>query len=381
MHLAQLTIHNLRNLLEVSVKPSAQFNLFYGDNGSGKTSLLEAIHYLGLGRSFRTRLPNRLIHHDAQHLAIFGLLHEDYPIPIGIQRHLNGDCQIRMAQTSIKSTLPITQVMPLQLLNPDSRQLFFGHSKVRRQFIDWGVFHVEPKFLRCWQQTQRILKQRNAALKSRSTKNMISLWDQELVSVAGLLHDLRKLYLDQLSIVFTSLTQQLFTDQIALSLKYKPGWDVDTDLLSLLAQSLPRDLLLGYTQYGPHRADVQIRLDQTIPAQDILSQGQQKLVVYALYLAQGILLKQQTNKRCIYLLDDLPAELDATSQQRVASVLQQMDAQVFITGVDAAALQNLMPTATSKMFHVKPEPPFIYEIPSSTVSQPALPSFYPVERY
>ncbi len=360
MHLAQLTIHNLRNLVDTSTKLSSQFNLFYGANGSGKTTFLEAIYYLGLGRSFRTRLPSRLINHHAQCFDIFGVLQQDYPTPIGIERHLNGDSRIRMAQTTLKSVLPITQIMPLQLLNPDSRHLFFGHSKVRRQFIDWGVFHVEQNFLSQWQQAQRILKQRNAALKSRANKDMVSLWDQELIPVAQNLHLLRACYLDQLNQVFAELVGQLLRGGRTISLKYKPGWDVDIDLGSLLAQSLPRDMQLGYTQYGPHRADVQIRLDRTIPAQDILSQGQQKLVVYALYLAQGILLRQQAQKRCIYLLDDLPAELDTTSQHRVASVLQQMDAQVFITGVDANALQKLAP-ANSKMFHVEPEAPFIHD--------------------
>ncbi|HVV67638.1 MAG TPA: DNA replication/repair protein RecF [Gammaproteobacteria bacterium] len=349
-----LAVNNVRNLVDVKLHPAERFNLFYGANGSGKTSLIEAIYFLGLGRSFRSRLHSRIIQHGATHFSLFSQIQcGSQLLPVGMERHINGDSRIRIAQENVRSIVEVTRLLPLQLLNPDSRFLLLGSSKLRRQFIDWGLFHVEPTFLKSWQHAQRALKQRNAALKSHASHTLVRLWDAELEVAAQVLHQQRKAYVAELTMVFSRIIQEFLTAGSAVSLQYKSGWDESLGLNEVLEKSLSRDLQLGYTQYGPHRADLLIRVDRTLPAQDILSQGQQKLVVYALHLAQGILLKQQTGKRCIYLLDDLAAELDTESRHRVASVLSEIDAQVFVTGVDRQALVELEQVCESRLFHVE----------------------------
>lgn len=354
MSLALLAVNNLRNLVDVKFHPAERFNLFHGANGSGKTSLLEAIYFLGLGRSFRSRLNARVIQHGATHFSLFSQIQcGSQLLPVGVERHTNGDSRIRVAQENARSIVEVTRILPIQLLNPDSRFLLLGSSKLRRQFIDWGVFHVEPSFLKHWQHAQRALKQRNAALKSHAAKALVRLWDAELNSAAQLLNQQRKNYVTEFMTVFSTIINGFLATDNAISLQYKPGWDESQDLDQVLEKSLPRDLQLGYTQYGPHRADLLIRVDRTLPAQDVLSQGQQKLVVYALHLAQGILLKQQTHKRCVYLLDDLAAELDAESRRKVALALSEIDAQVFVTGVDRQALRELEQISGSKLFHVE----------------------------
>jgi DNA replication and repair protein RecF len=354
MSIAQLAVHNFRNLITLTLQPASKFNLFYGDNGSGKTSLLEAIYYLGLGRSFRSRLNNRIIHQDAAHFSLFAqILADNRSIPAGLERHANGESRIRVAQENARSVMEITRLLPIQLLNPDSRFMLLGSSKLRRQFIDWGVFHVEPLFLSHWQHAQRALKQRNAALKSHTAKALVQLWDNELIIAAQALNELRKTYVTNLIQVFSTIAANFLGESAAISLQYKPGWDETQGLNQILTQSLPRDLQLGYTQHGPHRTDLMIRINGNLAAQDILSQGQQKLLVYALQLAQGILLRQQTHKRCIYLLDDLPAELDASNRYKLAAALNTIDAQVFITGIEREILSDLCLAVDSKMFHVE----------------------------
>lgn len=354
MSFTQIQITNLRNLLEAKVSPTPGFNLLFGENGSGKTSFLEAIYYLGLGRSFRTRHNNRVITHETDQLAIFAQIQQDgIQIPIGFERHSNGKSRIRVNKENKSSVFEITKLIPIQILNPESRDLLTGSSKGRRRFIDWGVFHVEPSFLSAWQQAQRALKQRNAALKSNAPKNMIDLWNIELDSAAQTLSTYRKEYLTALEPTLAKLLSLFFEDQFDISLTYKAGWDEEAGLNQTLARTLDRDLQLGYTQHGPHRTDLLIRVNKNLPAHDVLSQGQQKLLVYALHLAQGLLLKEHTAKKCIYLLDDLPAELDVANRQRVAQALTQMDAQVFITGVDREALSALEKQNDTGVFHVE----------------------------
>jgi len=340
--------------VSAKVELATNFNLLYGSNGSGKTSFLEAIYYLGLGRSFRTRLNSRIIHHGASHFSLFAQIQQEHGLlPIGIERYSNGEGRIRIAQENARSIIELTRILPVQLLNTDSRLLLTGASKLRRQFIDWGVFHVEPTFIGHWQNAQRILKQRNAALRLQSPRAMIQVWDAELTAVAQILNGLRKSHIEHFIEVFNRVIQGFWAECADVTLGYKCGWDESLGLQAVLEKSFSRDLQLGYTQFGPHRADLLIRLNKTTPAHDILSQGQQKLIVYALRLAQGMLLKQQVGKNCVYLLDDLPAELDVDNRRRVVSVLQDIAAQVFVTGVDREVLADLEGYPESRVFHVE----------------------------
>ena len=355
MPLSLLEIQNLRNLTAIKIEPCPQFNLFYGPNGSGKTSLLEGIHYLSLGRSFRTRLNSRLINNQSNSFSIFGKIQSSYltqSTSVGLERHSNGEARIRINRADAKSILEVTKLLPIRLLYSESRLILTGPSKLRRQLIDWGVFHVEHQFFQHWQHARRALKQRNMVLRTKTGRAMAKIWENELVQYSEQLNLFRKSHIELFQNVFMAVLPELLPD-IDISIHYKPGWNEEIGLLSVLEQTWQRDLELGYTQHGPHRADLVIRVNKTVPAQDILSQGQQKLLVYALYLTQGILLKEQTSKSCIYLLDDLPAELDSKNRARVAAMLQKIGAQIFITGVDKEELSLLLEGYQASLFRVE----------------------------
>jgi DNA replication and repair protein RecF len=352
MHLNQLSIQNLRNIISEKLAFSPHLNLFFGANGSGKTSILEAIYYLGMGRSFRNRVNTRLIHYDANSFSLFSTLELDkQQHAIGLERQHNGDMRVRLNQENVRSFIEITQLLPLQFLNTESRQLLTGSSKLRRQFIDWGTFHVEPNFLKTWQQVQRILKQRNAALKERAPKSLIQLWDDELIKATEPLDQMRRSYTSNLISTLKGILSQFFNPVPELIFSYVPGWNIKEGLANCLISNFTSDFKSGYTHSGPQRADLQIKLNN-IFAHEILSNGQQKLLVYALRLAQGQLLLQQTGRSCVYLLDDLPAELDTENRARLLEMLIHMESQVFITGVAAESFQNLS-TSKMRMFHVE----------------------------
>jgi len=351
MNLIRLKANNFRNLIDLNLEFSPQLNFIYGVNGSGKSSILEAIYFLSLGRSFRSHLSNRIIHYDATEFTIFGSLLSPTPISIGLEKSRAGKTRIKVGNDEVASIAELAKILPVQLINPDSYQLLNAGPKERRQFLNWGTFHVEPSFFPLWQRFQRVLKQRNVAIQSRSSINQIKIWDIELVSSSLELDSLRKNYVQQLTPLVSKLLEDLI-ELKGLTIDYQPGWDEELGLKESLDKAIHRDLALGYTQYGPHRADVTIKINN-IPAGDVLSRGEQKLLVCALQLAQGLLLKQLINKRCVYLLDDLAAELDKDRQERIATVLRQLEAQVFLTAVDINALQGLADKSDMKMFHVK----------------------------
>lgn len=353
MSLSRLKATNFRNFSALDIEPGEHFNLIYGANGSGKTSILEAIHYISLGRSFRTHLCNRIILYDSSAFSVFGLVkNQEAPsMPVGIEKSRNSKTKIKISNEMVPSAAELAKILPLQIINPDSYLLLSAGPRHRRQFLDWGVFHVEQRFFSVWQRFQRVLKQRNSALQQGVVAAQVMAWNKELIPYAEELAELRANYLQQLIPVVTKILTELIQLN-DLTITYEQGWDKQSNLEEILAASFKRDSMQGYTQYGPQRADVIIK-SNNMPVEDVLSRGEQKLLVCALKLAQGILLHQLTGKRCIYLLDDLAAELDSKHRQRIVEVLADLKAQVFITAVDAHTIGELLHQWPTKVFHVE----------------------------
>jgi len=345
--LLALKVNHFRNLTNINLELSPRSNLIYGPNGSGKTSLLEAIYFLSMGRSFRSHLANRIIQYGEPSFSIFGTTGS---LNIGIERPRQGKIRIKIGNEMVTSVAELAKMLPVQLINPDSYQLLNEGPRYRREFLDWGVFHVEPQFFPLWQRFQRTLKQRNAALQQNASLREVEAWNSEFVIAGEELTRLREHYIHQLLPTITATLAKLITfDNLAVD--YYRGWDEGRGLMEVLVGAYNRDRVLGYTQFGPQRADIMVRING-IPAHDVLSRGEQKLLISALRLAQGILLAELTGKQCIYLLDDLAAELDSRRRQVVAELLVGLNAQVFITAVDDVA-SDLNKSLDAKMFHVE----------------------------
>lgn len=245
--------------------------------------------------------------------------------------------------------------MPVQYLGPDSQKLLEMGPKERRKLLDWGVFHVEHGFYPQWRRFYRALKQRNAVLKSRESVAGLKAWNQELVGAAQYLHRYRRSYMESLLPFFSEYLVQLSgPSEQALTADYYPGWNEDHAYGEILERSLERDLRLGFTQYGPHRADLVIKANG-YPASEALSRGQLKLIVIALRLAQVSLMQKTSGRRCVFLMDDLPSELDQINRTKVLTILLESGAQIFVTSTDADALmlEKIGISHDKKVFHVE----------------------------
>lgn len=355
MALSRLSVTAVRNLQAVALAPSPRINILYGANGSGKTSLLEAIHLLSLARSFRSSRINPVVSHDQNAAVVFGQVRLEAGglRAIGVSRARSGETQIRVDGQPVRTVVELADHLPLQVINPDSFRLLEGAPKLRRQFLDWGVFHVEHRFVRAWQRLQQALRQRNSWLRhGRLDAALQAVWDRELDQAADEIDAYRRAYIQQLKPVFEQTLGSLCRLE-GLQLSYYRGWDKDRPLGEVLSASAERDRALGYTQAGPQRADLRLRMDGHNAA-ETLSRGQQKLVVSALRIAQGHLVSEAKRGQCIYLVDDLPSELDAQHRLALCQLLEQLDCQVFITCVDSNVLmegwQHNTPVA---MFHVE----------------------------
>lgn len=355
MPIRALSVEHIRNLTAVSFTPSPHINIIYGDNGSGKTSLLEALHFLGLARSFRTHQFRYLVSNGQPQALVFAQADTHTSgtgQPLGVSRTLTGECQIRYSGNDLQLA-ELASLLPLQVINTDTFALLEGSPGARRQFIDWGVFHAEPTFIRLWRACRRALQQRNSLLKcGRIDAALRQIWDREFIDYAQQITTLRRRYIEQLQTDFSAILAQL-DEQLDVTLSFAPGWDSRQELDQLLAEHLPRDLKQGFTGVGPQRADLRVKADG-VNAAERLSRGQKKQVVSALKLAQGTLFHQVNQRACVYLIDDLPAELDSQHRQRFCRFLEQTRNQCFITCVDPASLSDCWHSDTDvAYFHMQ----------------------------
>ncbi|MBL1321427.1 MAG: DNA replication/repair protein RecF [Methylophaga sp.] len=346
--ITQLTVSNLRNISDLSLQPISGINLILGENGSGKTSLLEAIHLLAMGRSFRTRTLKNAIQFEQQQLQITAKISGD--IPVGLQYDKNKGLKIRLNRAPLKRLSELAMQLPLQFVPANCHQFFEKGPRYRRQLLDWGLFHVEPSFNFHWQAYKKIIQQRNAALRQHKPTSEIQLWDAHLVSHGDAITALRKQQLkkvlDQFSVLFARLCPEFSGAEFTL--KYRNGWLKGSTLDLALSGSITRDQQLGYTRSGSHAADWSFKINDADPI-EMFSRGQQKLFFLALCMVQASMAEHSNHDRSILLLDDISSELDQKHQQNVMQELTLLPVQTFVTATDF----EFNNSEKMKMFHVE----------------------------
>jgi len=354
VYLTRLDVHGIRNISRASLSPIDGINILYGANGSGKTSILEAIYLLGRGRTFRSRHTKTLINHDARECTVFGLANsteQALPYTVGVSRETTGSFQFKVDGRRVSAASSLAEAIPLLLMNSESFLLIEGGPGGRRRFLDWGVFHVEQQFQAVWSQFQRSLQQRNKLLRhDKISQEELASWDETFLRVSKQLTDMRRNYFDSITPLFYQLIEKL-TSISGVSLVFDQGWNEERSLDSVLAESFERDFRRHTTSAGPHRADIKVLVNKR-PACDVLSRGQIKSLVAALIVGQGQMFRQARGKQCIYLFDDLVSELDNDYLLRLLKVIADAKAQVFITGTDYVPLVNVLEKEKINAFSV-----------------------------
>jgi DNA replication and repair protein RecF len=345
MSLAGLGVDDLRCLQRAELNLHPRVNLIVGANGSGKTSLLEAIYLLGRGRSFRTRHTERLIRLGSERLNVLGRLENGVAgvVGVGCERS-SGAVQARIDRRDVESLAELSTTLPVQVLDPGIHRLVEEGPTYRRKWLDWGVFHVEHGFVGRWASYSRVLKQRNAALQQTQP---VAPWDAELALQGEALSEARLRALEAVRPFWTQTAAALLEKEVSLG--YFRGWSQEQSLLESLTAHLDRDRERGLTQYGPHRFDVTLKVEGR-PARDVLSRGQQKLLGAALSLAMAKLVSSGERQPAMLLLDDPAAELDAEHTTALVREIHSLKGQMVIT---ALRLDDQEFGSPDRMFHVE----------------------------
>lgn len=362
MALIRLQTQHFRNLAPTDLLFSPSVNLIYGENGSGKSSLLEAIGYLGLGRSFRVNRHEAVVCHGTESLTVFGEVRDEGESSdhqshrIGLSRDLSlGETRLKVDGERVRSLSAVARHLPVSVIDPGTFDIVSGGPGKRRQFLDWSVFHVEHGFSALWQQFQRTVSQRNKILRNgRIDEALLRIWDHQYVALAEQVTEARRGVFERFHPLLLGFIEDVGVPWgNDLKFEFFPGWDRKSTLADVLASHREQEAKVGHTLYGPNRADMRVKY-QGRPVAETLSRGQQKTLVILMKIAQGQLLKA-FGRQCTFLLDDINAELDEPHRQMLAGKLRDLGSQVFITSIEPPRPEKLWrePMPDFKMFHVE----------------------------
>lgn len=337
--LVRFSALNLRSVAEVSLADLASFNVLVGRNGAGKTSVLEGIHFLGTGRSFRSRQLASVVRRGEGVLQVTGEVAREggggvASVFMGVER-AEGSLRMRVGGAAVAQTSVLALALPLLVIRPESHAVFSGGSEERRRVLDWAVFHVEPGFASAHARYRRVLKQRNAGLRQGLSNRALAAWDFEFLDSALKVHEARSSFFERWLGTLSTLTHRL--TGLEVSFRYRQGWQAGGDLAVLLASGVASDRERGTTQRGPHRADIFLEVAGG-DARSALSRGEGKRLVLALLLGLSSAVVHCSGKRPILLVDDLASELDADARAGFLDEVAVLGCQCFITAVESSLI-------------------------------------------
>jgi DNA replication and repair protein RecF len=338
----KLSLQNFRCFERLALEFESGITWLEGDNASGKTSVLEAIYLITRARSFRTATRHEVIRKDHDHSIARLQFDGNKSVAAKLTK---SNVLFRANQQNIQRTSELSKQISVQFIGPHAHTLITGEPSLRRAFIDWGLFHVEPIYLGCWKHYLKALRQRNAALQNRSNDRVLDALDKQLV-VSGLdLTRQRQQYVTALAIQFDS-TLSCLTEINDTSVYYRKGWSKDSDYAEALANSRSLDRKRAFTSVGPHRADLQIAIGQSL-AKKYGSNGQQKLIAVALIIAQQTFVD---NGHKLLLIDDLLSELDV---RHSSALLRYLDKEQLSAIITSTSLPRALAQLVNKRFHVE----------------------------
>jgi len=333
MRLTHLRISNLRNIVQLDLSLADGFTAFVGPNGAGKTSILEAAYLLSHAQSFRSGPNEVLIRSGTNEMVVCGRVASGAGhVQLGLARQ-PGIWSARVNNAPAANLAALLGESALVCLEPGSHALISGASALRRRFLDWGVFHVEPQHFSRTRAFQRVLRQRNALLKQGVSPRELDAWDQSFVDAAEPLAASREKYFSRFAPMLGGVLREFLPELGNPTISMTRGWPADCTLQAVLEQARPNDVARRHSTRGPHRADWAIRFENA-PVREQLSRGQEKLCALACVLAQAQLYAEEHGEWPIVALDDLGSELDLPHQNAVISLLAEAGAQVLISGTE-----------------------------------------------
>lgn len=347
MHLQSLYLLDYKNIEQAEFKFDSKLNCFLGDNGAGKTNLLDAIYYLSFCKSFNNSIDSQNIRHNCDMFMIKGKYlraNDDETISVGYKKDLKK--QFKLNQKYYKRLSDHIGLFPLIMVSPSDSSLIIGGSDERRKFMDGVISQFDRTFLEALIRYNRILAQRNNLLKQfaethKFDADTISIYDEQLVEYGNIIYEKRKEFIEQLIPVFQRYYEYISDGKEKVVLTYQSSL-FEGDYRKQLRERYQRDRSAQYTTLGVHKDDLLLDLGE-YPVKKLGSQGQTKTYLLALKFAQFEYLKTVSGIKPILLLDDIFDKLDA---HRVGKIIQLVSdeqfGQIFITDTNREHMEGIL---------------------------------------
>tara|TARA_B100000686_G_scaffold331661_1_gene395471 strand:+ start:427 stop:1494 length:1068 start_codon:yes stop_codon:yes gene_type:complete len=345
MSIARLFIKNFRLFEVIDLDLNKKDLLIIGHNGSGKTSILEAINLLISRKSIRTRDLKECIKEGSEGFSLgLEIKNEDEVLTIKAAKQVNKRVSIKTKLGNIpanKSNLPI-----IQFIQAKDLRMIEGETELRRDFFNKTMFHVEHSSKIDFKNYKKALNQRNISLKRKISERELKAWNEVLVETGSILAEKQKSFFEN---VFKKSMEEkrkngdakeAFLNRIKVA--FNRGWPEGLSFSKALMESGEKDRALGYTSVGPHRLDFKYSINNKL-AKSFLSRGQQKLLIILSFFRFNDILMAKNTAGVVYLIDDVTSELD---QDNLAIVLEQaveLRAQLLITAIKGKSLSNMAP--------------------------------------
>ena len=350
MFLKRLYVGNVRCVREARLEPGKGVNLLVGNNGAGKTTILEAVYFLGHGKSFKGTEVARLMGHGEKLLEVAGEVVEEGRVTrLGIQKSA-GRGRIRVNGREAWSNQALAERLVVGAFYPGRERLVWGERRERRALLDWLMFHVEPSYGGLSRDYAQGIRGRNALLRRGASDRELASWSAGLAELGDRIHDARQAVVNEwIPGLESHLAGRL---KSRVQVRYARGWAVGDDGLGATwAGKLRQDRERGWTAAGPHRADLVLDCASG-PCKDVLSRGEGKTLALELFFGAVEFLRERTGRSSVLLLDDIYSELDAENRDSFVARLQAMGNQAFVTTVDPASGAGAA-GGSATVFHVE----------------------------
>ena len=349
MRFDTLNVNYVRNIDNIQIQPSAGLNLIIGPNASGKTALLEAMHLLSRARSFRTPRIKEVIQREQKVLQVSAKISKlgKGLVSTGIEKG-HGSTAIKYRGEQLKTVSEQANNIPLITFTPDSHVLVTGGPKERRHWLDWALFHVEPKYIGTWRDYQKALRNRNNLLKNGGSAPQMRGWESRMVDEAKALDGFREVFTKKLQQQLNITAREVFSNLPDLSIK--KSYPDSQSFAEHLEREREKDRQIGYTRYGPHKIDIVFKAKEVLIAQSY-SRGQIKRFIASLLVAEARSYQEINGEKPVLLIDDFAAELDAGGRQDLLSLLKAYGGQIFLTSTEM--LEDISLSDEGSVFHVE----------------------------
>ncbi len=350
MSLQRLHLKNFRLFEDKTFEFSNGINLILGENGSGKTTVLESLNILLTGNSFRAQQTKECIHSDKEfyNVSAKGIIKgKDFSLFVENNHNKRLFSKRMLGELSVKKG----DLYFLQVVLSKNFKMIDGEPEIRREFFNDLMFHVKPEIKKLHNAYQKALKQRNRSLKKRLSNSEVSLWSKKL-SALGLELSLEqynffKIFKDHtLESMEKNVSNGSFNYLDKLSLTFSKGWERSKKLEESLLESLERDKALGYTSKGPHRMDYTFTVENK-KASSNLSRGQLKILILLVFLSSIKLLKDLIDTEILLMIDDLGSELDLNNLTSIVMKILESDNQIILTGIEGEEMHKSLKKMTN----------------------------------